>query len=141
MSEARFSYIFASELHERLLWFARLRWLAAGALAVASVLGPRLGFDSAWPGLVVVAALVAGYNLVFLSRLRGLDEQPDRYANLRAGGQGPDRYVWWCSVCAGLTVRFDMTIWAAATATTPGIKKPGSPVVSATNATAAIGVP
>jgi len=54
----RFSYIFTWELHERLLWFGKLRWVAAGGLALASVLGPFFSMPSTRPSLAVVAALV-----------------------------------------------------------------------------------
>ena len=65
-----FSYIFASELHGRLLWFARLRWIAVAALAATSALGPRFGWTEVWPRLAIIAGLVAAYNLVFLRRLQ-----------------------------------------------------------------------
>ncbi len=66
----RFSFLFSWELHERLLWFSKLRWVAAAGLALASVLGPFFSMPSTRPSLAVVAALVAIYNLVFIYILR-----------------------------------------------------------------------
>ncbi len=82
--ETPFSFIFASELHGRLLWFARLRWIAVAALAATSLLGPRFGWTGVWPGLAIIAGLVAVYNLVFLNRLRSYLVWDRPYDNLRA---------------------------------------------------------
>ena len=82
--EAPFSYIFASELHGRLLWFARLRWFAVAVLAATAFAGPRLGWTGVWPGLAIIAGFVAAYNLVFLHRLRGVLLWESHYRNLRA---------------------------------------------------------
>jgi len=79
----RFSYIFAWELHERLLWFCKLRWLAAAGLALASVLGPYFSMPSTYPSLAVVAALVAIYNLIFVHVLRERLGPEKDYAALR----------------------------------------------------------
>ncbi len=79
----RFSYIFAWELHERLLWFCQLRWLAAAGLALASALGPYFSMPSTRPSLAVVAALVAVYNLVFVHLLRVRLGPEEDYAALR----------------------------------------------------------
>jgi len=79
----RFSYIFTWELHERLLWFGKLRWVAAGGLALASVLGPFFSMPSTRPSLAVVAALVATYNLVFVYVLRVKLGPEKDYAALR----------------------------------------------------------
>jgi signal transduction histidine kinase len=70
VAETDFRDIFAPRLRNRLLWFGRLRWIAVTGLAVASVLGPRLGLPSVWPTLCLVAAVVATYNLVFGHFLR-----------------------------------------------------------------------
>lgn len=79
----RFSFVFSWELHERLLWFSNLRWVAVAGLGLASVLGPSVGTPSTWPSLVLVAALVAVYNSVFVFVLRSR-LGPDRdYAALR----------------------------------------------------------
>lgn len=83
-SEVPFSYIFASELHGRLLWFARLRWIAVGVLALMSVAGPRLGWTAVWPSLAVIAGFVAAYNLIFLRRLRSVLLWDRHYHDLRA---------------------------------------------------------
>jgi signal transduction histidine kinase len=82
--EARFTYIFASELYERLRWFVQLRWLAAVGLASASLLGPNVGLSAVWPSLFLVATIVALYNLLFYWRLRGRTADVHPYANLRA---------------------------------------------------------
>jgi signal transduction histidine kinase len=82
--ERGFSYIFASELHGRLLWFANLRWLAVTGLALASVIGPRFGWTDLWPSLALIALLVAIYNLVFLQLLKRYLVWDRPYGNLRA---------------------------------------------------------
>jgi signal transduction histidine kinase len=79
----KFSYIFAWELHERLLWFGKLRWIAAFGLALASLLGRFFSMPSTWPSLAVVAALVAIYNLVFVYVLRARLGPERDYAALR----------------------------------------------------------
>ena len=79
----RFSYIFAWELHERLLWFCKLRWVAAGGLALASVFGPLFSMPSTRPSLIIVAALVATYNLAFVYLLRVKLGPEKDYAALR----------------------------------------------------------
>ncbi|TFG39638.1 MAG: HAMP domain-containing histidine kinase [Candidatus Aminicenantes bacterium] len=79
----RFSYIFSWELHERLLWFCKLRWLAAAGLALASVLGPYFSMPSTRPSLAVVAVLVAIYNGVFIHVLRARLGPEKDYAALR----------------------------------------------------------
>jgi signal transduction histidine kinase len=79
----RFSYIFSWELHERLLWFCKLRWLAALGLALASVLGPYFSMPSTSPSLAVVAVLVALYNVVFIHVLRARLGPEKDYAALR----------------------------------------------------------
>lgn len=82
-SANRFSFIFASELRERLLWFCNLRWIAVAGLAVASVIVPVLGLPSTRPSLVEVAALVAAYNLVFVIFLRFRPGTTSAYDRLR----------------------------------------------------------
>ena len=84
MAESRFAFIFAPELRERLVWFIKLRWLAVAGLVAASLVGPRIGIQSVWPSLFLVALFVAGYNLVFLNVLRVAEEHGKPYANLRA---------------------------------------------------------
>lgn len=79
-----FSSIFAPELHSRLLWFVRLRWLPAVGLAGAAAVGRSLGFASVWPSLMMVALFIAAYNVFFWISLRTLTEQSKRFANLRA---------------------------------------------------------
>jgi len=79
----RFSFIFSWELHERLLWFSNLRWVAVAGLALASFLGPFVGTPSTWPSLVMVAVLVAVYNLAFVFVLRSRLGPDQDYAELR----------------------------------------------------------
>jgi signal transduction histidine kinase len=81
---AQFSYVFASELLGRLRWFARLRWIAAAALGLASIAGPRFDIGAGWPSLGPVAGLVAVYNVVFQLHLRRMSEAEHPYANLRS---------------------------------------------------------
>lgn len=76
MNRTRFKHIFDPELLGRLLWFGRLRWVAVCALALASVLGPQFGFASVWPGLLVIASVVAVYNVLFHWLLRGHRQKP-----------------------------------------------------------------
>ncbi|MGD8439978.1 MAG: HAMP domain-containing sensor histidine kinase [Holophagae bacterium] len=80
----RVSVVFASELHERLLWFASLRWVAVAGLAVASLVGPMLGVASTRPSLAVVAVLVAAYNVLFVYALKSRLGPQDDYEHLRA---------------------------------------------------------
>jgi signal transduction histidine kinase len=70
VTKIRFKQIFDPELFGRLLWFGRLRWVAVSGLAVASLIGPSLGFSSVWPSLFIVASIVALYNLIFHQLLR-----------------------------------------------------------------------
>ncbi len=84
MTRIRFSYLFASELYERLLWFGTLRWVAAAALAVASLAGPAVGIPHVWPALFLVACFVAAYNLLFTMILRRRSREDHPYENLRA---------------------------------------------------------
>ena len=81
--QGRFSYIFAWELHERLLWFSNLRWVAVAGLALASFFGPVFAMPSTHPSLAVVALLVGAYNLVFIYILRARLGPEEDYANLR----------------------------------------------------------
>lgn len=84
VSATPFSYIFASELHERLRWFGTLRWIAAAALGLVSVIGPLVGFAAVWPSLSVVAIAVGAYNLWFQRWLRRTDQHPgESYRELR----------------------------------------------------------
>lgn len=69
-STDRFSLIFAAELHERLLWFANLRWAAVVGLVLTAVAGPAAGLTATRPSLWLVAAAVAAYNIVFVLAFR-----------------------------------------------------------------------
>jgi len=80
----RFSYIFGPELYGRLLWFGRLRWLAVCGLALGALLGPWLGFGGVWPSLVVIASVVALYNLFFQGLLHHSRQAGRSFTNLRA---------------------------------------------------------
>lgn len=83
MSATRFSDIFRPELYGRLRWFVRLRWLAVSGLALASLVGLRLGFRSAWPSLFLTASVVALYNVFFQSLLHRRKRPDHGVANLR----------------------------------------------------------
>jgi signal transduction histidine kinase len=88
VTDVRFSYIFGPELYGRLLWFGRLRWLAASGLALASLVGPRLGFRPVWPSLFVIAAVVAAYNLFCQRLLHRRSRFDQTFARLRAVAVG-----------------------------------------------------
>lgn len=82
-TSGRFSFIFASELKERLLWFCNLRWIAVAGLAAAAAIGPASGMFSTQPNLPEVAALVAAYNLAFVFFLRFRMASDQDYGRLR----------------------------------------------------------
>ncbi len=54
----------------QLRWFGRLRWLATGGLALASLAGSWIGAPRLWPSLCLLAAFVGAYNLIFCFVLR-----------------------------------------------------------------------
>ena len=83
MTAPRISDIFAHELYERLVWFGRLRWAAAGGVAVASLAGRLLGIPAVWPSLLVIAGMLALYNVVLQIRLRLRRRRGTHLANLR----------------------------------------------------------
>jgi len=84
LAESRFAFIFAPELRERLQWFIKLRWLAVAGLVAASLVGPRIGMQSVWPSLFLVALFVAAYNLIFFNVFRIAEEHGQPYGNLRS---------------------------------------------------------
>jgi signal transduction histidine kinase len=110
VSQARFAYIFAPALFERLLWFGRLRWFAAAGLAAAALLGPYVDIPAVWPGLFIVACAIAAYNLLLwlLLRLRKAHVHP--LMNLR-------------HVAVGQTV-LDLAALMAAVQFTGGLQSP-----------------
>jgi signal transduction histidine kinase len=112
VKEILISSIFAPELHSRLNWFVRLRWLPAAGLAIASVVGKRLGFDSVWPSLFVVASFISIYNIFFYLSLRSRSAR-GRYDNLR---------VWAISQMA-----MDLVALAVTIHFTGGMQSPGLP--------------
>lgn len=82
--EKKAEYLFAAELFGRLVWFVRLRWVAVAGLATASFVGPFLNLPDVWPSLLIVAAFVAIFNLIFIKHL-GFRRRKDRpYDHLRA---------------------------------------------------------
>ncbi|MCP4201479.1 MAG: HAMP domain-containing histidine kinase [bacterium] len=68
------------EFLERLRWFEKLRWLAAGGLAAASLLGDLLELPHLWPSLLIVAVIVGAYNFCFHFFLR---KQRESYSDTR----------------------------------------------------------
>ena len=82
MIETRFEHIYAPRLLGRLRWFGRLRRFAVIGLALTSLVGPRIGFESVWPGLLVIAVVVAAYNVVFSWILGRPDRPPLSHAQL-----------------------------------------------------------
>ncbi len=68
------------EFLERLQWFGRLRGLATGGLALASLAGPWIGAPGWWPSLCFLAVFVGAYNLGFHIVLRHSRES---YPDLR----------------------------------------------------------
>jgi signal transduction histidine kinase len=58
------------ELVDRLTWFVRLRWGAALALALGSLLGPVIGLPRLWPDLAILALVLVAYNQYCRMRLR-----------------------------------------------------------------------
>ncbi len=83
MSQVSFAFSLAHELHGRLLWFSRLRWIAVGGLAISSLLGPALEVPHLWPGLLLVAIFVASYNLYYGARMREPEEASRSLAYLQ----------------------------------------------------------
>ena len=107
---ARFSQILAPALYGRLLLFARLRWLAAAALAAASLLGPPLGVPAVWPSLLIVGGVVASYNVALLLEFRHRKKQAHPPLGLR-------------QLAVGQTV-LDLAALMAAVHFTGGIQSP-----------------
>jgi signal transduction histidine kinase len=70
MNQVSFAFTLTHELHGRLRWFGHLRWIAVAGLVGNSILGPRVGLPGLWPSLLIIAAVVAAYNLVFTRLLR-----------------------------------------------------------------------
>ncbi|MFC1572273.1 sensor histidine kinase [Candidatus Eisenbacteria bacterium] len=83
MNQTTFALRMGHEIHHRLLWFEKLRFLAAGGLVVTSLIGPRFGFPTLWPSLLIAGVFVAAYNLVFLAILRGTRAGGHSHAFLR----------------------------------------------------------
>ncbi len=70
MSQVSFAFTLAHELQARLRWFGQLRWIAIAGLTGTALLGPRVGLPGLWPSLLIIAVLVASYNIVFTLILR-----------------------------------------------------------------------
>ncbi|MEW6338971.1 MAG: sensor histidine kinase [Acidobacteriota bacterium] len=75
--------VFAAELHERLLWFTRLRWWAIVGLLAGAWLGPLIGFPPEWSRLAAVAAFSLAANLYFRSSLARRGDQPRAFGALQ----------------------------------------------------------
>jgi signal transduction histidine kinase len=59
-----FGEALTGELIERAGWFIRLRWIAAIAVLGGTILGRQLGFPVPVGWLLLLAAVIAGYNLI-----------------------------------------------------------------------------
>lgn len=70
MTQVSFAFVLSHELYERLRMFVRLRWIAVTGLALAAILGPRVGLAQLWPSLFLVALFVGAYNTYYHVRLR-----------------------------------------------------------------------
>ncbi len=110
MAGVRFSYLFAPELYERLLWFTTLRWMAVAGLAAASLVGPAVGLPHVWPALLLVAVFVAVCNLFFTLSLRRREREDYPYKNLRA--------------CAILQILLDLAALLVVVHFTGGLQSP-----------------
>ena len=100
---------FARELHERLRWFVRLRWSAAGGLVVVAARARALGAEGGWQQAWIVAVPVAGYNTVFHAIMRAREH---------------DRDVGWLTRCTILQITLDLTALLGLVALTGGSDSP-----------------
>ncbi len=83
MKPSALSQIFAPELHRRLQWFVRLRWLAVVGIAAVGLFVLVVDPSFPWVELEIVALLVGAYNLVFWMLLRSsvhVESPPRRLA-------------------------------------------------------------
>lgn len=68
--------LFQQELIERLFWFIRLRWLAAGGVLLAILLGNVWGLVESLTPLVVISLVLFGLNLLFYFHAASISENP-----------------------------------------------------------------
>ncbi|MEE9201043.1 MAG: ATP-binding protein [Candidatus Brocadiales bacterium] len=72
--------LFQEELIERLFWFIRLRWFAAGGVLVAIWLANMGGLIETLPPLVVISLVLLGLNALFYFHANSVRENPARVA-------------------------------------------------------------
>ena len=101
--------VFARELHERLHWFVRLRWSAAGGLVVVAASAQALGAEGGWQQAWIVAVPVASYNVAFHAIMRS-----------RAGASD----LGWLTRCTLLQIALDLTALLGLVALTGGSDSP-----------------
>jgi signal transduction histidine kinase len=75
--------VFAAELHERLLWFTRLRWWAVVGLLGGAWLGPLIGFPPVWWWLAAVALFSVACNAYFRLSLASRGGHPRTLGSLQ----------------------------------------------------------
>ena len=68
--------LFQQELIERLFWFIRLRWLAAGGALLAVLLANAWGLVESLAPLVVISSALLGLNLLFYLHASKVRENP-----------------------------------------------------------------
>lgn len=99
----------AHELHERLEWFVRLRWSAAGGLVIMAASAQALGAEGGWQQAWVVALPVASYNAVFLAVMRRHRDEDD---------------IEWLTRCTLVQIALDLTALLGLVALTGGSESP-----------------
>ena len=68
--------LFQQDLIERLFWFMRLRWLAAGGALLAVLLANAWGLVESLVPLVVISSALLGLNLLFYLHASKVRENP-----------------------------------------------------------------
>jgi signal transduction histidine kinase len=65
------------ELKDRTLWFVRLRWWVPPSIALGTAAAWLLGFRTAFVPVLIVAAFILVYNVVFSLFSRRIQDEPD----------------------------------------------------------------
>jgi len=68
------------ELKDRTLWFVRLRWWVPPSIVAGTAMAWAMGFKFAAGALILVAAFILAYNLVFYLASRRIGDDPDTQA-------------------------------------------------------------